>query len=221
MHAKSAGMLVRSVIILCVLLAQLGFVHAPRATAATAACTPAQIAANLGGTNNGAGHAQTTVALVNRSSRACALTPYPLLSFEQNGHPVKVTVAKYQPTKPVTLVVAPGHSAAMAFVWAVLDTGGKMCAQFAGAWIGLPGDGPPLWVPTHTAVCLDIQQSPLTAPAQSGKALLSVYDASVHFNDWMAQQECTSRLDKVAKVKSTSALGIIDNLDLTLKGSAF
>ena len=207
----------RSVIILCVLLTQIAFAHAPRAVTAILACTPVQVAANLGATNNGAGHAQTTIALVNHSNRACALTAYPGLTFEQNGNPVKVTVTKYAPTKPATITVAPGHSAAMAFVWPVLDTGGKPCAQFADAWIGLPGGGPPLWVPTHTAVCLDIEQSPLTAPAPSGKALPSIYDASVHFDDWMQQQECAPRLAQLAKITKATPLRIVDSLDLTLK----
>lgn len=162
------------------------------AVAALAACTSSDIVARIANTNSGAGHAQTTIALVNQSKHPCMLKAFPQLTFVHYSERERVAVSRTSGGRDLTL--APDRSAALSFIWSRLGIGAAQCGQIADVLVTLPGGGLPLFVPVHVGACLAIAQSPLGTPAPA-ETIVPDGDNVVAANDrWFETQDCQQRL---------------------------
>ncbi len=183
--------------------------------AITPLCSSHDIAATIAATDRAAGHAQTTIALKNTSQRACLLKPYPQLSLVHYSEPEHVPLSRYGPGAR-TLVVRPGGSAALPFVWSDMGIGAAPCTEVADALLMLPGGGLPLWVPVHVSACLSIHQSPLTAPAPNTQ-IIADGDTRVAADDrWWETQSCQPRLLHLTLVPQSSKPRFPDALAIDL-----
>lgn len=183
--------------------------------AITPLCSSHDIVATIAATDRAAGHAQTTIALRNVSQHACALEPYPQLSFVHYSEPEHVPVSRYGQGAH-TIVVRPSGSAALPIVWSDMGVGAAPCSEVADALLTLPGGGPPLWVPVHASACLSIRQSPLTSPAPSTQIIADGDTRAAADDRWWETQSCQPRLLHLTLVPQTSKPRFLDALAIDL-----
>ena len=202
------------------LLATFAGALAVRAAAPALPCTAASIAGAIVAVNRGAGHAMTTVALINHGTAACTLPTFPPLAFVARGRFVHLSVSRKR-VNGENVVVPPGGSAALAFEWSDMAIGGGACMVRADALVGMPR-GMPLWIPVGVDACLGMRQWPLVVSASAGSSLPDAAAAKLVFGRWFEAQPCHARLFRLTTMDRAAAPRVHDALNIPMaRGTDF
>lgn len=161
----------------------------PAATAPP--CTAQNLAAAVAGMDGAAGTMHATIALVNVSAQACALPPYPRLSFtarasvERTGTPIG------------NVAIARGAAGFFTIAWSDVDARSGPCRPVVDAYVAL-ASGMRLFVPLRADACRAMQQSAMAVSA-ARVALPDRRTALRAWENWSLRERCDGYLGMYLK----------------------